>query len=117
MNTLVVLEGTLVAAPTVKTTSGGKSLAEFEVQVENGAGQYRKDPYVFRVKTWEPDTVSDLAAGAKLTVFGRLTTRSYDWQGQTKTAMEIIVKKVDVWNQNAKSAPKSVPDDLESVPF
>lgn len=94
---LVAQSGTIFGTPEIKSTSGGKTLATFYIQQENGYGQYKKDPFVFKITAWGDlaETVGGLPEGTKLTVYGRMTSRNYEYNGP-KTAQEIVANVVDV---------------------
>jgi single-strand DNA-binding protein len=118
MNTLVVIEGTLHKPAELKYTSSGKPLATFEVSVPNGYGKTAKEPSLFKVTAWEQVAadVAELPPETRLTVYGRLTQRKYDWNGQTKTATEIVANQVGA--RQVKSAPQAqAPVDDEPLPF
>jgi single-stranded DNA-binding protein len=105
--TLVVLEGQLHGTPESKYTTSGKQIANFSVSVPNGYGQNAKAPSVFKVSAWEElaEQVIGLAPDTKFTVYGHLTSRTYEWQGQTKTAQDIVADAVVV--RKAYNAPKA----------
>ena len=96
--TLVVLEGQLHGSPESKRTSTGKQIVNFSVSVPNGYGQNAKAPSVFKVSAWEElaEQVMGLSPDTKFTVYAHLTSRTYDWQGQTKTATDIVADAVVV---------------------
>lgn len=124
-STLVVLEGQLHGTPESKYTTSGKQIANFSVAVPNGFGQNAKAPSVFKVSAWEElaSQVVDLAPDSKLTVYARLTSRTYEWQGQTKTATDIVadaivVRKAYSGNVAQKPArPQGQPVADEDIPF
>lgn len=98
---LVVLEGSLNAEPEMKTTTGGKTLANFELAVPN----YQKDSFIFKVTAWGDlaEQIRNLPQGTKLTVYGRMTQRKYEWQGAQKTANDIVANSIDVRVQKTDS--------------
>ena len=128
-STLVVIEGQLHGTPESKYTASGKQIANFQVSVPNGYGQNAKAPSVFKLSAWEEVAaqVAGLEPDTKFTVYGRLVARTYDWQGQTKTATDIVadsvvVRKTYSGAKTAQSRPQQSQQqheevDLDSVPF
>jgi single-stranded DNA-binding protein len=122
-STLVVIEGQLHGTPETKYTTSGKQIANFQVSVPNGYGQNAKAPHVFKVSAWDElaTQVAGLAPDTKFTVYARLTSRTYDWQGQTKTATDIVADAVVVrktYNSGQKPAARTAQQiDEESIPF
>lgn len=122
--TLVVIEGQLHGTPESKYTTSGKQIANFSVSVPNGYGQNAKAPSVFKVSAWEElaEQVVGLAPDTKFTVYARLVARTYDWQGQTKTATDIVadavvVRKAYSGAQKPAARPQTQEIDPDSVPF
>jgi len=124
MNTLVVIEGTLHGQAEMKSTSTGKQLATLEIAVPNGYGKAAKEPSIFKVTAWAElaELAGNLPPDTKLTIYGRLTSRTYQWQGATKTATEIVANSIDV-RQDARQASTpaarqhSAPIADEDIPF
>lgn len=123
-STLVVIEGQLHGTPETKYTSTQKQITNFQVSVPNGYGQNAKAPMIFKLSAWEEvaQQVAGLEEGTKFTIYGRLVARTYDWQGQTKTAQDIVADAVIVrktynsGNQKPAGRPQAqVADD--DIPF
>jgi len=95
---LVVIDGTLGRDAELKTTTTGKQVANFSVAVDNGFGANKKEPFWFNIVAWNElaETASRLTKGSKLTIYGRLTSRSYEKDGQKKTVFEIVANAFDV---------------------
>jgi single-stranded DNA-binding protein len=106
-STLVVIEGSLAGEPVVKYTAKGAALANFEMAVANGYGKNAKDPFVFKVTAWNDlaESLAQLAPGTKFTMYGRLTSRNYEWQGQQKTSTDIVANTIDVRKTDNEQAP------------
>ena len=104
-STLVVIEGSLAGEPIVKYTSSGKALANFEMAVANGYGKNAKDPFIFKVTAWNDlaEAIAQLSPGSKFTMYGRLTSRTYEWQGQTKKSTDIVANVIDVRKADEQS--------------
>jgi len=123
-STLVVIEGQLHGTPETKYTSTQKQIANFQVSVPNGFGQNAKAPSIFKLSAWEEVAaqVAGLAPDAKFTVYGRLVARTYDWNGQTKTATDIVADSVVVRKtyNSGKPAGRPVQNNQiqdEDIPF
>lgn len=121
--TLVVIDGQLHGTPETKYTTSGKQIANFQVSVPNGYGQNAKAPMIFKLSAWEEVAaqVAGLEPDTKFTIYGRLVARTYDWQGQTKTATDIVADAVVVRKaySGAKTATSRTAQqiDEESIPF
>jgi len=92
----VVLVGRLGKEPELKTTSGGKSVATFSVATDSGYGEGKKTEW-HNVVAWEKtaDAVGQyLSKGSLVFILGRLQTRSWDKDGETKYRTEIVAEKV-----------------------
>ena len=127
-STLVVIEGSLHGTPETKYTSTQKQITNFQVSVPNGYGQNAKAPSIFKLSAWEEVAaqVAGLAPDTKFTIYGRLVARTYDWQGQTKTATDIVADAVVPRKAYGGAKTPSRPQqsqqqheevDLDSVPF
>ena len=124
MNTLVIIEGQLHGSPETKYTSTQKQITNFQVSVPNGYGQNAKAPSIFKVSAWEEVAalVAGLEADTKFTVYGRLVARTYEWQGQTKTATDIVADAVIVrktYNSGAQKPQARQSQQIEDsdIPF
>jgi single-stranded DNA-binding protein len=118
-STLVVIEGQLHGTPESKYTNSGKQIVNFNVSVPNGFGQNAKAPMIFKVSAWEEVAaqVAGLAPDTKFTVYARLVARTYEWQGQTKTATDIVADAVVVrktYNSGAQK-PASRPQQSQQI--
>jgi len=120
---VVVQSANLVADPTVKYTTTGKAVANFRVAVNEGFGDTKKS-YFFNVVAWEDlaEQVGKLTKGQKLGLYGKLTSREYEKDGQKRSVVEIVVNAIDVRKtDSAKPAARPQPQreeiDPDSVPF
>ena len=123
-STLVVIEGQLHGTPETKYTTSGKQIANFSVSVPNGYGQNAKAPSIFRLSAWEEVAaqVAGLAPDTKFTVYAHLNARTYEWQGQTKTATDIVADAVVVrkaYSGAQKPAARQQTQEInpDSIPF
>ncbi len=130
-----ILVGRLGKDPEVKTTSGGKSVATFSVATTSGYGDKQKTEW-HNVVTWEKtaDAVGQyLSKGSLVFVVGRIQTRSWDKDGETKYRTEVVAEKVQFLDkkgsggggwpdgerptaQPAAKKPQAIQDD-DSDPF
>lgn len=123
-STLVVIEGQLHGTPETKYTSTQKQIANFQVSVPNGFGQNAKAPSIFKVSAWEEvaTQVAGLSPDTKFTIYAHLTARTYDWQGQTKIATDIVadsivVRKVYSGQKTAPARQQGQQIEEDMVPF
>lgn len=116
---LVVIDGTLGRDAELKTTTTGKQVANFSVAVDNGFGANKKEPFWFNIVAWNElaDAASRLTKGSKLTIYGRLTSRSYEKDGQKKTVFEIIANAFDVRKTDSSrfDGPASKPQPVAAI--
>jgi len=112
----VILIGNLGADPEVKTTKGGKSVAELRLATSMGSGDDSKTEW-HRVVVWDKsadNAAKYLAKGSKVYVEGRLQTRSYeDNDGNTRYVTEVVAHQLTFLDSRGadkpaeKEAPKS----------
>jgi single-strand DNA-binding protein len=125
----VFLMGRLVSDIEMKTTAGGKNIAEFRLAVDNGT----KDDgaYFFDVTAWEKlaDLVNQYTKkGSKVLVEGRLQQDTWDDKETGKKRSKVVITATDVTFLDAKPsgdqtkdvAPTDIDDkpiDLSQIPF
>ena len=87
----------LVADPQVKYTTTGKAVANFRIAVNEGFGETKKS-YFFSAVAWEDLAleIGKLAKGQKLRLYGKLTSREYEKDGQKRSVTEIVVNAIEV---------------------
>lgn len=127
----VVLMGRLVADPEIRTTSTGKSVANFRIAVDrpySKSGDKQAD--FITIVAWEKtaDFISRyFSKGSMIAIQGSIQTRSYeDSSGSKRTATEVLAREVSFCGdkKDASSAPTSMsaPDfeeigDDEDLPY
>ena len=132
-----ILVGRLGKDPEVKHTSGGKSVATFSVATDSGYGE-KKTTEWHNVVCWEKtaDAVGQyLSKGSLVFIVGRIQTRSWDKDGETKYRTEVVAEKVQFLDKKGgqsdggaagRPAPQSAArpkpvqadnSDWEDVPF
>lgn len=116
MSTFVAIENAVLGTVEHKSTAKGTSLANFQVAVEQGYGQ-KKETGTMKLTAWGDlaDQLAGLEAGTKLNIYGRLNARTYEWEGRTKHATDIVADAVSVrFTGKARAAAQ---DSDDSVPF
>lgn len=119
----VELIGNLVRDPQVKYTQSGKAVAMFSVAINDGYGENKKTYYP-NIVVWGKvaETVgNNLKKGSKVGICGKLTTRTYEKNGQKIYATEIVADMYDGVEfldkkQGVGQTNQSTVDD-EDVPF
>ena len=129
----VTILGRLGKDPEVKTTSGGKSVATFSVATDSGYGDNKKTEW-HNVVAWEKtaDAVGQyLSKGSLVFIVGRIQTRSWDKDGETRYRTEVVAEKVQFLDKKGESGqgqdrpaakpattrkPQRIEDD-DSIPF
>lgn len=119
----VNITGRLGADVELRYTPNNKAVSRMSVAVNERYGQNER-VYWLPVICWNglAETVSNyLHKGSRVGVSGRITTRSYETNGENRTVTEIIANSVDFLdpkpaNQGPKGEDTSVPDDDE-IPF
>ena len=120
MNQVSII-GRLGQDPELRYTPSGKAVARMSVAVNERYGENERT-YWFPIICWNGlgETVSQyLHKGSKVAVSGRLTTRSYERDGETRTLTEIIANSVDFLDpkpsDNGPREETPIPDD--EIPF
>lgn len=108
---VVAMVGRLVADPELRTTTTGKEVATFRIAVDR---PYSKDANAqkadfFTVVAWEGKALfvsRHFTKGSPIAVQGRLQSRTYDDNGNKRTAIEILALEVSFCgSKNDGSAP------------
>lgn len=121
MSAIVAIQSAnIVADPQVKYTTTGKAVANFRIAVNEGFGDTKKS-YFFNAVAWEElaTQVGSLTKGQKLGVYGKLTSREYEKDGQKRSVVEIVVNALDIRKTDspkpARQQAQQIPD--EDIPF
>lgn len=96
---VVAMVGRLVADPELRTTTGGTEVATFRIAVDR---PYSKDANAqkadfFTVVAWASTALfvsRYFSKGSPIAIQGSLQSRTYDRNGEKKTAVEILAKEV-----------------------
>lgn len=121
LNTVVVL-GRLGRDAEVRSTQTGKQVASFSLAVtekwkDAGGSPQERTSWLDCVK-WEPPSwmQGELIKGALVLVQGRLQQRTYEHNGQKRSAIEIVADTVQ-FPEAKKSDRKAGPAVTDDVPF
>lgn len=96
---IITLSGRLVAAPELRTTTNGVSVATAKLAVDRGFGDKKETDFIPLV-FWKGN--AEIASkycqkGQKLIVSGKLQTRQYeDKNGNKRTAFEVHVSELEL---------------------
>jgi single-strand DNA-binding protein len=119
----VAIVGNVGQDPTVRKTSGGKSVANFSIAVSDGFGDQKKT-YWIPIVVW--DKTADLVSkyvgkGSQVAVEGRLQQRSWNDKGGNKhSAVEVVANRVDFLTKRASPQSEQefdAPVADEDIPF
>ena len=111
----VILIGRLTKDPEKKSTTNGISVTRFSIAVnrkwKNEDGTYPAD--FFSCVAWR--ATADFVAkyftkGQRIGVCGSLQTRSYEYEGQKRTATEIVVDEVEFVESGASKKEEEKPE-------
>ena|SRR6266699_4213660 len=126
----VILLGRLTRDVEVKTTAGGKNIADFSIAVDKGGADGGAD--FFDVTAWEKlaDLVGQyLSKGSKVLVQGRLGQDTWEDKETGKKRSKVTITATDVTfldikqtseNQTRDNVPEDIDDkplDLSEIPF
>lgn len=112
------LIGNLTKDPQIKCTQNGKTVAFFTIAVNDGYGENKKT-YFLPIVVWGKAAESCgniLKKGFKVGISGKLTTRSYDKDGQTHYVTEVVADMyggVEFLDKKQQVSPM----DEEIIPF
>lgn len=121
MNTVNIM-GRLTRDAEIRATQTGKSVASFTIAVDSGYGEKKTANFIPCV-AWEKtaEFISKyFGKGDMIAITGELRSRSYEKDGQKRTAVEILVSNVDFCGgkKESSSAPKFVEiEDDGELPF
>lgn len=116
----VELIGNLTKDPQVKCTQNGKAVAFFTIAVNDGYGENKKTYYP-NIVVWgkAAETCGNiLKKGSKVGINGKITTRSYDKDGQAHYVTEVVADMYGgVEFLSKKQGQAASPMDDEEIPF
>lgn len=122
-STFVLIEGVLSEEAERKSTQKGKTFCNFQIGVETGYGDKKSTGNV-KATAWEDvaEQILLLPVGSKFTVYGRLNPRTYEYQGNSKVAVDIVADSIQIRKEWKKSGvPTKTPAQQEiedsGVPF
>ena len=95
----VILIGNLTRDPEIRTTQSGMNVCNFSIAVNRRAKDGQQDADFISITAWK--TLGDLcqkylSKGKKVSVVGRIQTRTYEAQDGTKrSAFEVVAEEVE----------------------
>jgi single-strand DNA-binding protein len=120
---IVALTGRLTADTNLRYTQSGKAVCTFDIAVDDGFGD-NKQTYFHRIVVWgkAAETCADnLSKGSKVNVKGKLTSRSYESNGQKKYITEVVADTycgVEFLGSKKQGGSQSNEIDMtEQIPF
>lgn len=119
---IVALTGRLTADPTIKYTQSGKAVCAFDIAVDDGFGE-NKNTYFHRIVVWGKPAEScgnNLIKGSKVNVKGKLTSRSYESNGQKRYVTEVVADAyggVEFLDKKQGGSQSNEIDMTEKIPF
>lgn len=110
----VSLVGRLGRDPETRYTSGGKSVANFAIAVDDGFGEKKTTSWI-TIVAWEKTAElaqKYLVKGSQVAVEGRLRQRSYENKsGEKVSVLEVIANRLDFLTKAEKSNNREPGDD------
>lgn len=115
-----ILGGRITKDLELKTTQTGKSVCQFSLAV-NRFGKDKEADF-FNVVAWNAlaETISKYChKGDQIFIEGRLTTRSYEKDGQKRYITEVVANSMDFGAKKGATEPASSfgPDVDQDIPF
>lgn len=124
----VVLSGNLGGTPKLYAASGEKkAMVTFSLAVNRGREQ---EPDWFRVTVFDKlaeSCAEHLSKGDKVTIDGRLTTSTYEQNGEPRTSIQIVAGNVDFarvakWKDDpieadTEAEENSAEEEDDDIPF
>ena len=120
----VTLMGRLVADPEIRTTSAGKSVANFRIAVDRSfvrQGEQRQADFI-TIVAWEKTAEfigKHFSKGSMIALQGRIQTRPYeDNNGNKRTAFEVVANEASFCGgkNDGASAPTTPAPAFEEIP-
>lgn len=114
------LIGNLTADPVVRFTQSGKAVARFTIAINEGYGENKRTDFP-TIIVWgkTAETIgNNLHKGSKVAVNGKITTSSYEKNGQKVYTTEVTADMYGgIEFLGSKKQNQSNPIDDEEVPF
>ena len=100
----ITLIGNLTKDPELRMTPSNVPVCSFTIAVNRRHGEKQTD--FFRVQAWRglgENCSKYLKKGKKVAVGGELQTRTYEQDGQTKLAIDVVAAEVEFLSPSEKS--------------
>ena len=118
----VHLIGNITRDPELRYTQSGKAVCTFSIAVDDGYGENKK-AYFFPVVVWgkTAETIgNNLHKGSKVAVNGKITTSSYEKNGQKVYTTEVTADMydgVEFLDKKQGGSQSNEIDETEQIPF
>lgn len=118
----VTLCGNVGGDPEVKSLTSGKKVANFSLATserykDKTTGETKATTDWHNIVMWEPLSAiaeKHIHKGSKLLITGKLKTRSYESNGQTRYVTEVIAERLELLSEKPSSATVSQTPVMES---
>ena len=111
--------GRLTRNPELRQTDKGTLVCSFSVAVDNGYGETKKTDFINCV-AWKStaEFVSKyFAKGQMIALLGRLSTRTWDDNGTTRYATEVMVREVEFCGGKTEGQSNNNSNSFETPPI
>ena len=118
MTNLVVLQGRLTADPELKTTPNGLSVTSFSIAVDrNYQNTSERQADFINIVAWRQTAefiTKYFTKGRSILICGRLQSRSWEKDGQRRTAVEVVADEATFVDKKPDAAPA---DPAPATPY
>jgi single-strand DNA-binding protein len=113
-----ILMGRLTRDVELRQTDAGTSVCRFSIAVDNGYGENKKTDFINCVafKGTAEFVAKYFSKGQMIALSGRISTRSWDDNGTTRYATEVIAREVEFCGSKAESQTESNTQDASPLP-
>lgn len=117
----VHLVGNLTRDPEIRYTQSGKAVARFTLAIDDGYGENKRTDFP-TVTVWGKSAEAvgnSLHKGSKVGVNGKITTGSYEKNGQKVYTTEVTADMYDgvEFLDKKQGAPQAKEEPAEEIPF
>lgn len=119
----VILTGNLTRDPELRSTTGGTSVAELGVAVnerEKVNGEWRERANFFNVTVWgsqAENAAKYLQKGSPVAIDGRLRWESWEKDGQKRSTVKVVAQMVQYLSQRNGESAESASEPDDGIPF
>lgn len=114
----VILMGRLTREPELRQTDAGTSVCRFSIAVDNGYGENKKTDFINCVSfNGTAEFVAKyFSKGQMIALSGRISSRSWDDNGTTRYATEVIAREVEFCGGKAEAQTESNTQGASPLP-